>query len=307
MSSSAITNSFLNNINLIQQRMASVQNELTSGYRVTTASDAPDEISDLLDTRANLLQATQAQSNLSLAQGTVNTAESSLETGETLIEQALSLGQEGASSTSAGTSSRTTIVTQLQQLQAQLVDISNTTVQGQYVFGGDDSANPPYAMNWNVSANGVTALQSAASTSLVTDARGNSFSISQNAQTIFDHQDPVTGLSDASSVFAGIQGLATALAGGVQTDIDTAMTNLRTAQGYYSQQLASYGTYQDRVSSALTDASSYQTQLRTQLSSLQDADIATAATQLTQYQTQEQAAMAAEGEMSQKSLFDYLG
>ena len=180
-------------------------------------------------------------------------------------------------------------------------------MQGQFVFGGDDSANPPYTLNWNVSANGVTALQSAASTAIVTDARGNSFSVSENAQTIFDHQDPVTGLSDASSVFAGIQTLATALTSGVQADIDTAMTNLRTAQGYYSQQLAAYGTYQGRITSALSDASSYQTQLKTQLSSLQDADIPTDATDLTQFQTQEQAAIAAEGQMSQKNLFDYIG
>jgi flagellar hook-associated protein 3 FlgL len=305
MSLTAITNTFLTNLNLIQQRMTQVQDEVTSGYRVTTASDAPDEISDLLMVRANLQNANQATSNLNVAKANVDSSESALESGESLIEQALTLGAQAANTTTGSTASQT-IVQQLQTIQSQLVGIANTTVQGQYVFGGDQSSSAPYAMNWNVSANGVTALQSSASTALVTDASGDSFSVTETAQQIFDHQDS-TGASDASSVFAGIQGLATAITSGDQTQITAAMANLTTAQGYYSQQLASYGISQTRVNSAITAAGNLKTQLTTQLGSLQDADIATAATQLTQLQTQEQAAMESEAQLPQKSLFDYLG
>jgi flagellin-like hook-associated protein FlgL len=47
--------------------------------------------------------------------------------------------------------------------------------------------------------------------------------------------------------------------------------------------------------------------LQTEISNIQDADIPTAATELTQANTQLQAAMEMEGQLPHSSLFNYLG
>jgi flagellin-like hook-associated protein FlgL len=54
-------------------------------------------------------------------------------------------------------------------------------------------------------------------------------------------------------------------------------------------------------------ATKFQTQQQTELSNLQDTDVATTATQLSQLQTQEQASMSVEANVEQmKNLFSYL-
>ena len=70
---------------------------------------------------------------------------------------------------------------------------------------------------------------------------------------------------------------------------------------------AFYGNVEDQIQSASTYASKYNVQLETEISNIQDADIISAATELTQGNTQLQAAMQMEGQMPHTSLFNYLG
>ena len=71
--------------------------------------------------------------------------------------------------------------------------------------------------------------------------------------------------------------------------------------------LAFYGTVQNRVDGAVDFAANLTTQLLTQQSGIQDADLISSITQLNQAATQQQAALAAEAKMPRTSLFDYLG
>ena len=64
---------------------------------------------------------------------------------------------------------------------------------------------------------------------------------------------------------------------------------------------------QNRVQDAQTLASQQSVQLQTELSQTQDADITQVAVQLTQDQTNLQAAMTAEGQLPKTSLFNFLG
>jgi flagellin-like hook-associated protein FlgL len=60
------------------------------------------------------------------------------------------------------------------------------------------------------------------------------------------------------------------------------------------------------VSSASNDAQNNVTQLKTQLSGMQDADEAAAITQLTEGQTAQQAALVSRAQLPKTSLFDYI-
>jgi flagellin-like hook-associated protein FlgL len=74
-----------------------------------------------------------------------------------------------------------------------------------------------------------------------------------------------------------------------------------------NQQLAFYGNVQNKVAQATDFASTQQTQLQTQISNLQDADLTASILQLNQAQTQEQAALQAEARVPRTTLFDFLG
>jgi flagellin-like hook-associated protein FlgL len=63
---------------------------------------------------------------------------------------------------------------------------------------------------------------------------------------------------------------------------------------------------QDKVAQATDYASTQQTQLQTQISNLQDADLTSSILTLNQDQTQEQAALQSEARIPRTTLFDFL-
>jgi flagellin-like hook-associated protein FlgL len=72
-------------------------------------------------------------------------------------------------------------------------------------------------------------------------------------------------------------------------------------------QLAFYGTAQDSVSAATTAAATLTTQFQVQISGMQDADETQSILNLTQAQTEQQAALQSFQQIPRTSLFDYLG
>jgi flagellin-like hook-associated protein FlgL len=89
--------------------------------------------------------------------------------------------------------------------------------------------------------------------------------------------------------------------------IGASITNLQAASDHLNTSEAFYGTVEDRIQDASNFSSSYDTQLQTEISQTQDADVTAAATDLTQANTQLQAAYQAQAEMPKTSLFQFLG
>jgi flagellin-like hook-associated protein FlgL len=92
-----------------------------------------------------------------------------------------------------------------------------------------------------------------------------------------------------------------------QTAIDAAMPKIQSVGTYLNQQLAFYGSVQNRVTTETDFGANYETQLTTQLSNIQDADLAQAVTLMQQAQTQQTAALTARAQLPKTSLFDFLG
>ena len=115
------------------------------------------------------------------------------------------------------------------------------------------------------------------------------------------------GAAAPDNVFAAVNSLLVGLQTNNQAAITTAVNSLQVAGNYLDAQEAFYGSVQDRVQNAQTLASQQSVELQTQLSQTQDADIAQVAVELTQDQTQLQAAMSAEAQLPRNSLFNFLG
>jgi flagellar hook-associated protein 3 FlgL len=125
--------------------------------------------------------------------------------------------------------------------------------------------------------------------------------VALTAQTIFDSSDP------SSNAFSAIQNLATALNNNDTAGVQTAVAGLANVGTYLNRQLAFYGTTQQTVQNATNYGQTLQTQLQTQVANLEDADSAAAIEQMTQAQTQDQAALQSEALMPRTTLFNFLG
>ncbi len=187
-------------------------------------------------------------------------------------------------------------------LQQTLVGISQTQVNGHYIFSGDQDSGPAYQLD-PTQPNGVQQLINAPATRVIVDSTGTSIAVAKTAQQIFDN-----GTSAQGNVFAAVNNLLTSLQNNDTVGITQASTDLQTADGYLNDQLAFYGAAENRVAAATDLAQKFQTQQTSELSQLRDADIPTVAIQLNQAQLDQQAAISAEAKISQnRNLFSYLG
>ncbi|MGI8745033.1 MAG: flagellin [Bryobacteraceae bacterium] len=284
--------SFLNGLNLIQRRSEAAQRELTTGLRINTVSDDPSQIPNLLATRAHLDRTTQIGKNLGQVKAEVDTAEGALESAVKLVERARTLGTQGQSALTTA-DSRTEIATELGGVLEQLAGLSNTTVGGRYVFSGDNDQKAAYSIDLS-QVNPISAYLGSAATRQVQHPDGSTFAVSKTAQQLFD------------SSLQSINSLRTALLNNDQTAITDAVSNLGAAGTTLNGQLAFYGTVQNRVADAQEYGSNLETQLQTQLSGIQDADLTHAITEFQQATTNQQAALASRAKLPHTSLFDYL-
>ncbi len=293
------TQTFLNGMSRIEARLATAQRQLSTGLRINSVSDDPAHIGDLMSVRAQLDQTTQINANLGNVKTETDTGESALQNAVNLLDQVTTLGAQGQPNTQTA-DSRSQLASQIGSILQELVGVANTSVEGRYVFSGDSDQQAPYSLDltqtWPVSS-----YAGSAATRQVQAPDGSLFSVSKTAQDIFDSSDTDT------NIFYQVTSLRNALQNNDQAGIDAALNALSGTGSYLNTQLAFYGNVQNQVQRATDFGSNLQTQLNTQLSGIQDADLTQAITDLTQATLQEQAALGAEGQMPRTSLFNYLG
>ena len=289
---------YLSQLNAIRDRMTVAENQITSGKKINQASDAPDQISELLAARASLSSTQQINQNLGRIKTEVDSAEVALEQASTAIQQAQVLGTQGGNSTQTP-ETRSAIADQVGSIINQVVGISRTAVEGRYIFSGDSDQTPPYTVDLTQS-NPISGYQGSPVTRQVQHPNGTTFTVASTAQQIFD----APAVSD--NVFSSLVALRAALQNGDQTGISSALNTLGTAKTYFERQLAFYGNTQSNVTNATSYGQSAELDLTTQIGNIQDADLSQAILELTQSQTSQKAALQAKASLPTTSLFDFL-
>lgn len=293
-----ISQTFLTSMDRIGERLSRAERQLATGLKVSSVSDAPDSISVLLQARAQLSSTEQIQSNLSRAKTETDAGEQALQSAVSLLEQARTLGTQGATST-ASTALRQTLADQTGTILEQMTGLSRTTVEGRYIFSGNSDQTPPYTIDPTATPP-VSTYAGGSAGREIQHPNGSRFTIAKTAQEIFDAPDP------ANNVFASLTALRDALQSGDQTAIGAALPNIATSLDYLNGQLAFYGNVQNKVAEATSAGDTLRLQIQSQISSIEDADITAAITELQQAQVQQSAALGAQARLPRTSLFDYL-
>jgi flagellar hook-associated protein 3 FlgL len=295
---------FLANLTQIENSNERIQEEISSGLQINQASDAPDQITQLLQLQSQLAGNNQVQTNLNNVQAGALAADSSLTSVLQLTNQAASLGAEGADSTTTA-QTRQQLAQQVQNIFDQVVSTSQTEVGGRYIFSGDDDQSPQYQVDPS-SGNGVDQLTTALNTSQAQDTNGDTFPVGLTAAQIFDPRNPDNSYAPGN-MFAALTSLYQSLNTDNSAGITSAIASLQTASAYVNTQQGFYGALENRVTNSLNTAATQNTSLTSQISAIEDTNFAEAATQLTEGQTALQAALQAQGKVPTTSLFDFLG
>jgi flagellar hook-associated protein 3 FlgL len=282
----------------LQQSQAAVNialQEVSTGKRVSQPSDDPGAsaamVQNGIDT-ANLDQYTQ---NITSLQTTVQAASSALSSVVSSLTQAVSLGTEGANGTNSA-SNLQALAGQVQGILTSVVSQANTYVNGTYLFGGTVTSTAPYTAD-SSSPTGYT-------------YNGNN---SANSVAIGDHLNIQVSLP-GSQVFSGasnnvigaLSGLVTALPSGNSSSISTATAAVTSAVNYIGQQQAFYSNAESQMNAQESALQQDQVTLTTQATNLVGVDMATAATDLSQAETDNSAALAAAAKVLPVTLLNYL-
>jgi len=269
--------------------------EVSTGKSVNEPSDNPAASADMVQNTIETADVDQYTQNVNSVLSTLQTASSVLSSVVSSLTQAVSLGTEGANGTNS-TSNLQAIAAQVQGILSNVVSDANTSVAGSYLFGGTGTSTPYVAdssSSTGFSYNGTNDSNS------VTIGDNLSVQVNVPGSQIFSNS--------SNNVLGSLSTLVTALKSGSSSDIATATSAVSSALSFVGQQQAVYGNAESKLNSQQTFLQEDTVTLSTQENDLIGVNEATAATELTQAETDNSAALAAAAKVLPNSLLNYLG
>jgi flagellar hook-associated protein 3 FlgL len=274
-------------------RLSKTQEQITTGKVLNRPSDSPTDTTTAMRLRASIAQQKQFARNAQDGQGWLNLADSTLQGVNTLVSRARDLALQGANASNDTPAAREALAAEVDQIRQSVLTSANTMYLDRPLFGGVTSGQVAFSQTGNV----ITYAGTAGS---VDRAIGPNASVSVNV-------DGVAAFGpNGSSVFDDLAALSTALRSGDTVGITNALGTLKASQERIQAAVSDVGARESRVDKAVDTANDAVLSLTTQLSSVQDVDIAKATVDMQSQQVAYQAALAVTAKVVQPSLLDFL-
>ena len=286
--------STLANLQLSLSTMADMQAKMSSGKKIQVPSDDPAAASDLLRLRGEQRAQTQYSRNADDGNSWLTTIDTAIQSSVSVLRRARDLTVQGGDG-ALGATSREALATEIDGVRDSLLAQANTTYLGRQVFAGTSDKGAAFvkdpatgAYTWTGTPNAPVERRVGPVTQVRVDVDGSA----------------AFG-SGAGSVFALLDQVATALrTPGADTSafigqIDTHMNNMLT-------QLSGVGARQNQVTAAQSDLQTAQLTTKTQLSGVEDIDLADTILKLQSQQAAYQGALGAAAKVLQPSLLEFL-
>jgi flagellar hook-associated protein 3 FlgL len=278
-----------------QSTLNTALQEVATGKSVNVPSDNPAAAAEMVENTIETSNVDQFTQNVSSVQSSVEAADSALSSVVSSLTQAVSLGTQGANGTNS-TSDQQSIAQQVQGILSSVVTQANVSYQGTYLFGGTANTTTPYTAD-SSSPSGYTYNGNDGTNSVVI---GENTSVQANLPGSQIFSDSTT------NVLESLSSLVSALQSGNSSAISTATAGVTDALNYVDQQRVFYANAESQLSAQDTYLQQETVNLSSQQTSLTGVDMAQAATELSQAETDNSAALAAAAKVLPNTLLDYL-
>ncbi|MDN4173577.1 flagellar hook-associated protein FlgL [Nocardioides sp. SOB77] len=291
-----LANSSLRSLQAGLGRLASVQEQLTTGRVLNRPSDSPTDTTNAMRIRSSLTQAAQHARNADDAEGRLALIDTTLGSMTTQVRRARELVLQGANAAS-GPAAREALATEIDQLRESLLSAANTRYLERPVFGGitaggkayTDGSDPAVPAGTWVGTPGVVSRQVGTDVTVRVDLAG-----------------PEVFGSGQDSLFATLEAASTAVIGGDPAGMDAALTELAAHLDRIGSSQAVIGARQAQVDRAVVATGDAQLALTTRLSDVENVDLPRALVDLKLQEVAYQAALGATARATQPSLLDFL-
>ena len=271
-------------------RLARLQEQLSTGRVINRPSDDPTGTTAAMRLRGSLADQAQYARNAQDGLGWLTQIDSALDAVTATVRRGRDLALQGANASASGQVARDALATEVDELRKDLLARANTTYLDSPVFGGVTAGRTAY----DASGNYVGA---------VGDVNRR---IAEGVVVKVDVDGPAVFGDGATSVFAELDALATALRAGDQTGIGDAITALNARMDTVTAARTAAGTRYQRLEQADQMAGDARLALEKQLSTVENADLAETTVALKLQEVAYQAALGATSRVLQPSLLDFL-
>jgi flagellar hook-associated protein 3 FlgL len=283
----------LGNLQRSRQQILKAQEEVSSQKKVTQPSDDPSAFGQIVLDKSALAQNDQWIRNIQFGTSRVEAAGAALGETQNLLTRIRELTIQARSDTTSA-EGRVTIAREVRQLHRQLLQLANTEVSGQAVFGGTETNVTPFTITSGdtVSYQGNTETQEI------------SVSPNQTVQILVPGSQIFTG--STTNIFTSVSNLLAALESNNSSGIDMAIGNLDRATSQISDAQGTVGALANRLEASRAALNTASVTIKQALSDKEDADLATAITQLSLQQVAVEATSQAFTKIFNTSLLNFL-
>lgn len=271
-------------------RLAKVQEQLSTGRIINRPSDNPTGTTAAMRLRTSMSDQTQYARNAQNGVGWLTQIDTALDSVTSTVRRGRDLALQGANAASAGSVTREALAIEVDGLREGLLGLANTTYLESPVFGGVTAGSQAY------DASG--AYVGTAGDVFRRVADGVQIKVDVNGTDVFG--------DGATSAFAELDALSTALRAGDQAGISNAITMLNTRLDTVTAARTAAGARYQRIEQADLTAADAKMSLENTLSTIENADLARTAVDLKMQEISYQASLAATSRVMQPSLLDFL-
>ena len=137
------SNIVLGNLNQTAAELLVLQNQISSGRRVLTPSDAPFDATVAGQLQSFIEQKMRFQKNIENATGVISNADSALGNATNLVNRAKVIGLEEIGTTATAETRRSSAAI-IDEILKEMVGLGNTQFAGRYIFAGRKTLTAPF-------------------------------------------------------------------------------------------------------------------------------------------------------------------
>lgn len=230
----SITSQLLRNLGLNMRQSSDISNQMSTGRKINKPSDDPVGITYALRYRTDLAVNEQYQTNADTAQSWLDFNDTVLGQAGDVLKRVKELAVQGANGTNPQVA-LDNIKNEMSQLREQMVNISNSTFRGKYVFNGQLVDQKPYD-----SATAATTTVDDAAIKYNVGA-GIELPVNVSGNDVFGNP------SDTDNVFKVLDNIMTALQSGDYDGVSAQTANIDTRLDKMLNVRAEVGARTNRV------------------------------------------------------------
>jgi len=284
------------NVDTSSSNYQNLAQELSTGKKLNEPSDDPAGTAQALNINSSLSNITQYTTNANYASSFMSMSDSTLNSVYNLMTQARQIALSAANGATQDSTSTAADTAQINSIIEQITNLANSDYNGQRLFSGQQTSTNPYVVgDPTILTNPAQAYKGDDGNITVTVGNSTKININTPGDTIF------------TPIFTALASLQTDVSSGNASAIsNNDLQLIDNASNNVLQTRASFGAKVDQVNSILQSLQTSSANFQSELSNIQDADMATLVTNLQVAQNVYQASLISVSKAFQYSLADFI-